>query len=293
MDNLNGNDQKPSLESFLKQNKYARILWWPQKGVERIVVWTAEQEAYREPFQPKPYHEFSNDGFTTILLELVCAIFYTLLGNKNPLRSLWKSILDFNRFRFLLDSRWKKNLGSFFAGLFSFLLTLIIALILILPIILLSIFQFIPQLLLPYIINLIQPITTPKNPAKEFEDYYYRSLPMDNVTDDILLGTEFTEIWIPINRTTEIMNLLKEHYNTGYKATGSFANELYGGHSSSFWMHPGYTDGNDEYKDGTIRVDLFWYMANDSYPNTKEGYYAQFWELFKKEVTGQVIKKME
>jgi hypothetical protein len=34
-------------------------------------------------------------------------------------------------------------------------------------------------------------------------------------------------------------------------------------------------------------------MANDSYPNTKEGYYAQFWELFKKEVTGQVIKKME
>lgn len=278
----NGQGEKPSLESFIKNTPYTRVLWWPQKGVERIVTWTAKREAYNEHIIPKPYNELSDNSFTTILTELSGALLYTLLGNKKPIRAIWYIILDFDRFRMLLDLNWQKKMGAFLAGLFAFLLTFIFALILTLPIIFLSIFQFIPKLLLSFIIRLIQPLTSPKNPKKLFEDYYYRSLPMDNVADDVLLGTEFTEIWIPIQYTKKVMNLLNDHYKKeGYKATGSFSNELYGGYPSSFWMHPAYTNGNDEYKDGTLRVDLFWYTANDGAPNSRDGYYSQFWKLFK------------
>src|SRR5262249_22574953 len=30
-----------SLEQFLKEKEFARIEWWPQRGVERVVVWQA------------------------------------------------------------------------------------------------------------------------------------------------------------------------------------------------------------------------------------------------------------
>ena len=40
----------PGLERFLRETDYARIEWWPQRGVERAVVWQARRlprgEAY-------------------------------------------------------------------------------------------------------------------------------------------------------------------------------------------------------------------------------------------------------
>jgi hypothetical protein len=277
-----GQGTKLSMENFLKKNPYTRIIWWPQKGVERILTWTASRTAYKHGIPVNPYNEFSPSRFTTFLMELTVAILYSIVGNKNPLRTIWKVALDFNRFRKLVANRWQRKFGTFLAGLFAFLLTFIIGLVLILPVIFFSIFPFIPKFFLSPIIAIFQPLTTSKNPAQQFVDYYYRSLPMDNVTDDILLGTEFTEIWLPIQHTENIMNLLKLHYEkNGFAATGSYSNEIYAGYQSSFWMHPGYTNGSDEYKDGAVRVDLFWYTANAGYPNTQNGYFAQFWKLFK------------
>ena len=34
-----------SLEAFLRDTEYARVLWWPQRGVDKLVVWQARRMA--------------------------------------------------------------------------------------------------------------------------------------------------------------------------------------------------------------------------------------------------------
>ena len=62
---------------------------------------------------------------------------------------------------------------------------------------------------------------------------------MDNTADDVLMGTEFTEIWIPLQYTQESMNQLNKMFKDGgFEATGYFATELYGGFKTSSWLSP-------------------------------------------------------
>jgi D-arabinono-1,4-lactone oxidase len=59
---------------------------------------------------------------------------------------------------------------------------------------------------------------------------------MDNSADDILMGTEFTEIWIPVAYTQKAMNLLNQLFNKeGVKASGYYSTELYAGYKSNYW----------------------------------------------------------
>jgi D-arabinono-1,4-lactone oxidase len=121
----------------------------------------------------------------------------------------------------------------------------------------------------------MQPFTR-RRKAPVFTDYYWRSLPMDNNADDESLGTEFTEIFVPLERTAEVMRLLKEHFDAGgYDATGFYAQELYAGYRSEFWMSP-------NYRQFTFRLDPFWYIDNDGDPSARDGFLAQFWELLRK-----------
>lgn len=277
-----GTPEKPSLKQFFQQTPYTRIMWWPQDGSNRIVTWSASREVPYQPFEPNPYHEFSPSGFVTKLEELAAAMLYTLLGVKGFAPASAQIAYYFNRFRVILQEQWSQSIGQVLSWMVTFVLTLVMMVVAFIPLCILLAFRGIAKLFLSNIINIIQPLSTPQNPPKEFEDYYYRSLPMDNVVDDILMGTEFTEIWIPLQYTQQVMNLLNDHYKTnGYKATGAFSNELYAGHPTSFWMHQGYTDGTDVFKDGTIRVDLFWYTANSGTPNGRGDYYDQFWKLFR------------
>lgn len=121
-------------------------------------------------------------------------------------------------------------------------------------------------------------------------DWYWRSLCMDNTADDYLMATEFTEIWIPIQYTQQVMNLLQK----GFKPTpgssqkqgilsGWFEIEVYPGPPSKAWINPGYTDGNDEYAEGTVRLDIYWFRGNEGMPNTSEGFFEQYWEALKRQ----------
>lgn len=53
-----GDGKKPSMEDYLRQTPYTRILWWPQKGVERIVIWEATRGDALPVFDPVPYEQF-------------------------------------------------------------------------------------------------------------------------------------------------------------------------------------------------------------------------------------------
>ncbi len=285
-----GTDTKPSMKEYMEKTPYTRMLWWPQKGVNRVVTWEAVRGPVLPAFVPAPHKEFADIPFLTKLEQLGAALLFTMLGNKRFITIWAKLHHDYWRFRNLIKDLWQKKLaaklgkllGKIVAWIASTLLTLIIMVITFPFVLVLSIVRPLLRLLLPIVIRVLQPVTK-NGKANLFMDHYWRSLPMDNAADDILMGTEFTEIWIPLKYTENVMNLLNNMFkDVGYKATSFYSTEIYAGYKSGSWMSPGYTDGKDEYKDGTIRVDVFWYINNEGGPNAKGGFYQLYWDLFLK-----------
>jgi len=112
-----------------------------------------------------------------------------------------------------------------------------------------------------------------------FQDCWMCGLPMDNQMDDQLWPTDFTELWIPVEHTEEVMRTMHEWYAGGddpvvaLERTGTFSCELYPARKSRFWMSPSYdTD--------VFRVDVFWFGLDAGDPATD--FYPQFWELLKR-----------
>jgi FAD/FMN-containing dehydrogenase len=68
----------PSLEQFLIDTDYARLMWWPQRNFDRLVVW----QARRAPFEPerrlRPYREIAH---FPVASQVAASIVYTVLGN--------------------------------------------------------------------------------------------------------------------------------------------------------------------------------------------------------------------
>lgn len=68
----------PSLEDFLVTTDYARLMWWPQREFDRLVVW----QAARAPFDPKrelkPYREIAK---FPVASQVAASVIYTVLGN--------------------------------------------------------------------------------------------------------------------------------------------------------------------------------------------------------------------
>ncbi|APR83103.1 Hypothetical protein A7982_08452 [Minicystis rosea] len=116
----------------------------------------------------------------------------------------------------------------------------------------------------------------------EDTQYFWESwrcgLPMDNQMDDQLWDTEFTELWIPVEKSAEVMSALDTFYRAGgdpvlaYQRTGAFSCEIYAATESPFWMSPSYGGA-------AIRIDVFWFGLNQGSPDTE--FYPQFWELLK------------
>lgn len=270
-----GDGRKPSMEEYLRKTPYTRILWWPQKGVERIVIWEATRGDALPVFDPVPYEQFEDTIFLTQVEQMFGAVLFTLLGNKS-IFTVWKKLGPcFKQFGGNVGRVWKRKFGSFFG---SVLTGLLVAAVYVISFLLVLIFGLVRPLLLlifPFVLGLLQPISK-KGKPKVFMDYMWRSLPMDNEADDLLLGTEFTEIWIPISYTEQVMRLLDEEFKTkGVEATGYYSTELYAGYKSDFWLSPAY-------KEDMFRIDFFWYINNEGNPAARDGYFAQFWDLLRK-----------
>jgi D-arabinono-1,4-lactone oxidase len=108
---------------------------------------------------------------------------------------------------------------------------------------------------------------------------------MDNAADDVLLSTAFTEIWLPLGRTEEVMLLLRSYFEepsddrVSYQRTGLYAWELYAAKATPFWMSASHSSGDDEWQHGVLRIDPFWFQANPGDPT--QTFYPQFWELLR------------
>lgn len=295
---------KGGLEAFLRANDYCRIMWWPQRDVNKLVTWTAQRIDIPPNFVPVPYRELGDSDENPrayprelpILLGRLAAALYL---NRGDIRALFEAheadlppvmtefvgkVLaaveagDFERVTQIIEDATNEEIQEVGVDLYFSLLGNRVS------------NELARRLFTatfgseseweakwsPLINNgifLIDDADKVVPGPQRFEDYAESGLPMDDQISDLLMPTEFTELWIPIEQTAPTMKLLAQHYATGYAATGTYACELYAAMSSDFLMSP--ASGQE-----VIRVDLFWFGRNGDM--TAPQFYEQFWTLLAK-----------
>jgi D-arabinono-1,4-lactone oxidase len=280
---------KPTLEQFLKEVEYTRLEWWPQRGGERILVWQAQRMKPQLGFIPTRYQEFTNRPGAA---EVAISIFYTIIGN----------LADLNRAKRLLLPTWKE-LGEGLALVVEALHLPEWAARVVTAAAALGVNAFIDALkpfaheiqvklpqLFPKVLEIFEPLDSSKKgmskgEPQSFRDWAWQGLPMDNQANDVLVPTEFTEAWVPVQHATRVMQLLNAYFTApadadeALRRTGTYAWELYGAEPTQFWMNCSHSDGADEWKDGVYRIDLYWFANNPGDP--AEVFYPQFWNLLR------------
>lgn len=288
-----GSDGRPSLEEFLKKVEYTRLEWWPQRGGERMITWQCQRIVPQYGFRAVRYQEFGNYPEVT---QVAISIFYTIIGNLDDLSAAKPKLEEtFTQLKEVLDFvlQYKEELGKF-GEILADVIDKALEFGVDAAIDLLSGFAPVIKALLPHlfpvILDIFEPLDSTKKGMEKGEPQSFRNtgwqgLPMDEQASDDLVPTEFTEIWLPIGRTQEAMNLMNNYFLSAktsaqsLKRTGTYAWELYGAGPTEIWMSPSYSSGDDEWKDGVFRIDPYWFEGNAGDP--AEVFYPQLWNLLR------------
>lgn len=204
-------DGAAGLEGFLREQEFARVLWWPQPGVDRWVLWTGRR-APCDGVPRRPYQVLPPVLGSTILPQAAGGLALRTIARRPwwlgpPLR----------------------------AALFK--------------------------------------LFVPLDPApRPYADRWFRAIPMDDGIEETLLPTRFTELWLPLTATGEVLRRLEAEVRThGEAAAGQFALELYAAPANEFWASPGY-------RRDSLRLNWFWF---DRAPgNPSRTFFPRFWSLF-------------
>jgi hypothetical protein len=274
-----GGGDRPSLERFLREAEFARVEWWPQRGVDRVLTWQAQRLPPQPGFRPKRYRRFGERPEAT---QHLISILFTILGNLDDL-SLAKARLedDFDELEGVLDAlaeaRGLGVAGKVLAQALSRAVEFgVDAAITVLepaaPLIRGELPDFFPRLLDVFVPLDIEKKGLEKGEPQSFRDVGWQGLPMDNAVSDVLLPTGFTEVWLPLRRTDEAMRVLRDYFDSpdddreAYRRTGTYTWELYAAMPEPFWLNPSYTSGDDEWSDGAFRIDPYWFAETSDDP---------------------------
>lgn len=297
----NGTTGRPSLEQHLTETEYTRIEWWPQRGepttpgADRVLVWQAARIPAIKGFRPKPYREFGADPDVE---EVVFSIALTIIGNldnlTNAVPQLDRTIKRATTILQHLINRVVKIpiVGDLLADLIKAIAEDGAAKAMKELKKVASILETSMPVVFPLIVN--EAIQLDNGQPQRFHDYAWSGLPMDNAADDQLLPTGFTEIWLPLGLTQQVMALLRQYFNPpndpdlgkAYARTGFYAWEFYAARASKFWLSPAYSDGTDVWKDGAFRIDPYWFEGNAGDP--AKDFYPQLWELLRDTKSPQI-----
>jgi D-arabinono-1,4-lactone oxidase len=281
-----GSAGRPSLEQFLKDTPFTRLEWWPQRGSERIVTWRADKVPLPPGFKPRPYTRFAGSPEAA---QQMISLLFTIVGN----------LSDLPRAKRLLEDNWDqlevalkaepvlRDLG-FAGGILAEFLSKaaeggVDVAIDILALAEKPLRKAVPDFL-PKLIDAFIPFDGKAGPQR-FTDYGWSGLPMDNSANDELLATEFTEPWIPLGRTREVMQLLHRHFteakddHEALRRTGTYAWELYSAMPTKAWIAASHSSGSDEWSEGVFRVDPYWFADNAESP---QAFYGRLWDLLRR-----------
>ncbi|MAQ17273.1 MAG: hypothetical protein CMN30_21065 [Sandaracinus sp.] len=330
------NGDPRSLASFLQATPYTRLMWWPQKGFERVQVWRAARMEPLQPFTPNPYMEL---GRAPRIAALAGCLIYTVIGNLADITAIPAKLKTgfFPHLEGDLDGEPDPNAcpgttatpGSHrLADVLAYIQRELTGslrghqleagplhpqadsvvghlhafiekhegpgvverdLVAVLVWLLEKLTQLATHLpgmqlvadelakALPYVIAPILGVFV-SDGTQTFWDGWRCGLPMDNQMDDQLWPTQFTELWVPLERCGDVMNALHAHYAGdgtaagAFAATGAFSCEVYGAKKSDAWLSPAY--GTD-----VVRIDVFRY-GQDA-PTDPRGFYDPFWQVLK------------
>ena len=300
----------PSLEQFLIDSDYARLMWWPQRRFDRLVVWQARRAAF-DPQRPlRPYREIAH---FPVASQVAGSIVYTVLGNLDQpdraatqfarvrrartdidwhgvrgwLRRLWSRPRDpaavdgvrtDRRSAIVLGAAWLLAIQLLVATGDDVLANAIGR-----PL-LRSVVRRLRGLVPRHIDAILAPFVSagPDGaPAiQEFCDRGFMGLPLDNQMDDLLMPTWFTELWVPFTpgdgRVQETIARLRRLFDAdgtaegAYAATGAFAFELYAARRDDTFFLSPATGSH------AFRVDVFWFGNNHGNPVTD--FFPRFWD---------------
>jgi D-arabinono-1,4-lactone oxidase len=288
-----GTAKKPSLEAFLRGVEYGRLLWWPQRGVEKVEVWQAQRIAPQPGFRPHRYEEFTNHP---AISEVAVSLIYTVLGNLGDLSRTSKQFeRTFRRARQLLEkTAGIRRMGPRGIRLAKWICDTAqraaeCAVLVLRPwawLIRRAIPRFFPTVLAIFVKLDSERSGDEKGEPQSFHDHAWAGLPMDSEAEDPILPTGFTEMWIPLGRTEQVMRLLRDYFQEpasareAYERTGLYGWELYAAKATPFWMNAAHEVGDEgEWRDGVFRIDPYWFNANAGDPT--ETFYPQFWNLLR------------
>ena len=287
-----GSDDRPALARFLHDTDFARLEWWPQRGVDRVVTWQAQRFDPEPSFRPSPYQRF---GGSPEASQQLIAILFTILGNLGHLARAKPKLEDnFDELQHVLEqieaARELGTVGTALADVLSHAIEFgVDAAITVLeplaPMIKRNLPDFFPKLVRLFITLDADKQGTQKGQPQRFRDWGWTGLPMDNGVNDELLPTEFTEAWVPLPRTQQVMQLLHEYFTSpsdahdAYARTGTYAWEIYSAMPSAFWLSPAYTSGDDEWRDGALRIDPYWFADNAEDPS--KTLFAGLWQVLR------------
>ncbi len=218
---------KQSLVDFFTKNTYKRIMWWPQAGVNRTVVWQAEPMPIEAGFVAAPYEEVPEIkilGVETPLPLEICAnlmmsgfaeidVFLSKLKVQHPIAYDFLNALD------------KKDLVPFLLKI------------------------FVP----------LNPVVNGVSTPPHFQDVWYGSIPMDNKISDSLIPVWFTELWFPIEIGAKVLSTLRGFFQKNPDIVGNFSYEIYPAKHSDFWL-------SAAYQRDVFRIDMFWFGDNPGSP---------------------------
>jgi hypothetical protein len=286
-----GGPGRPSLEQFLHDADFSRLEWWPQRGADRVLTWQARRIEAKPGFRPKPYTQFGDDPETE---QRLFGILFTIIGNLGDLSQAKAKLEDdFDALEKVLALLGRKDLGEVgellgraLGAAAEFGVDAAITLLEpAAPLIKRELPDFFPRL-----VDLFVPVDADKDGAERgtpqsFQDWGWHGLPMDNQASDVLLPTEFTEAWIPLSRTRQAMQVLRDYFaepvddDEALRRTGTYAWELYAVMPERFWINAAHSSGDDEWKDGALRVDPYWFAENAA--NPAETLFAGLWSLLR------------
>jgi len=299
----------PSLEQFLIESDYARLMWWPQRNFDRLVVWHARRAPFDAQRRLRPYRQV---GRFPVASQVAASIIYTVLGNLDEpdraiaqltrLRNASKDIEWRGASQWLGDliarptdpsdsaaTRSKRPdsivLGATWLAMIQLLATaadgVLASVIARLPLrgVMARVRALFPEHL-NAVLNLFVSSGKDGAPAiQEFCDRGFLGLPLDNQMDDLLMPTWFTELWVPFTpgdgRLQETIARLRRCFDAdgtargAYAATGPFAFELYVAKRDDKFFLSPASGSH------VFRVDVFWFGHNSGNPVTD--FYPQFW----------------
>lgn len=79
-----GDDGRPSVVSFFENAEYSRMMWWPQKGIEKTLLWEAHRITASPDFKPKPYYEFAPIFGSERPAQIAASVLFRLFSIINP-----------------------------------------------------------------------------------------------------------------------------------------------------------------------------------------------------------------